>query len=191
LQLALAHLCRQSYGDGRDDVDTGYAWMSRYTLKFLDAYLKHDQAAVAFLKQTPADNGVPRHVMEVTYRAAHGTPASFDGLRRAAGKRGFAELPQIYAEMVKERPDFKPDEFLLSDWGTELIDEGHFPEAIEVLRLGSDLYPGSGAGYQLLGDAYRAAGQRNRAIEAYRKALELNALDGAAKRKLAAVQGEH
>ena len=43
----------------RADGIVGYAWVARYTLEFLDAYLKHDATAMAFLKRTPAENGVP------------------------------------------------------------------------------------------------------------------------------------
>jgi len=54
----------------RTDVDISYAWVARYTLAFLDAYLKRDAAARAFLRNTPAANGVPRHIMAVGFRAA-------------------------------------------------------------------------------------------------------------------------
>jgi Dienelactone hydrolase and related enzymes len=54
----------------REDVDTSYAWVARYTLEFLDAYLKHDTEAQAFLRNTPAANGVPKHIMSVNFRAA-------------------------------------------------------------------------------------------------------------------------
>jgi pimeloyl-ACP methyl ester carboxylesterase len=47
-----------------------YNWMARYTLEFLNAYLRHDEAAVLFLKRTPADNGVPRHLMAASLRPA-------------------------------------------------------------------------------------------------------------------------
>jgi dienelactone hydrolase len=51
-----------------------YNWMARYTLEFLNAYFKHDESAVLFLKQTPAENGVPRHLMAVNFRQASATP---------------------------------------------------------------------------------------------------------------------
>jgi hypothetical protein len=55
---------------GREDANTNHAWVALYTLKFLDAYLKHDASAKAFLEKTPAENGVPRHFMGITFRAA-------------------------------------------------------------------------------------------------------------------------
>jgi len=55
---------------GRDDTNMGYAWVARYTLEFLSAYLKSDTSAKAFLIRNPAENGVPGHTMGVTFRAA-------------------------------------------------------------------------------------------------------------------------
>jgi dienelactone hydrolase len=58
---------------GRDDANTSYAWAALYTLKFLDAYLKHDPSAKAFLEKTPAENGVPRHFMGIMFHPAQQT----------------------------------------------------------------------------------------------------------------------
>jgi pimeloyl-ACP methyl ester carboxylesterase len=54
----------------REDGIVGYAWVARYTLAFLDVYLKHDSAALAFLRNTPEENAVPRHTLAVSFRAA-------------------------------------------------------------------------------------------------------------------------
>jgi dienelactone hydrolase len=53
-----------------EDGMASYNWMARYTLEFLNAYLKHDDTAVLFLKRTPAENGVPKHLMAVSLRKA-------------------------------------------------------------------------------------------------------------------------
>ncbi len=55
---------------GREDANTSYAWVALYTLNFLDAYLKHDASAKAFLGKTPAENGVPKHFMGIKFRPA-------------------------------------------------------------------------------------------------------------------------
>ena len=59
---------------GRDDANTSYAWVARYTLNFLNAYLKQDASSKAFLERTPAENGVPKHFMDVTFRPAQVSP---------------------------------------------------------------------------------------------------------------------
>jgi pimeloyl-ACP methyl ester carboxylesterase len=50
---------------GREDANTSYAWVALYTLNFLDAYLKRDASAKAFLEKTPAENGVPKHFIGI------------------------------------------------------------------------------------------------------------------------------
>jgi pimeloyl-ACP methyl ester carboxylesterase len=60
---------------GRKDANTNHAWVALYTLKFLDAYLKHDASAKAFLGRTPAQNGVPKHFMGKVFRPAKQAPA--------------------------------------------------------------------------------------------------------------------
>jgi len=55
---------------GREDANTSYAWVALYTLNFLDAYLKHDGSAKAFLEKTPAENGVPKHFVGIKFNHA-------------------------------------------------------------------------------------------------------------------------
>lgn len=52
-----------------DEGAAGYTWVARYTLWFLDAYLKHDASSLARLKAAPSTNGVPRHVMDSQFRS--------------------------------------------------------------------------------------------------------------------------
>lgn len=47
-----------------------YNWTARYTLEFLDAYLKRSSAAAAFLRRMPTGNGVPPSLIDSTFRAA-------------------------------------------------------------------------------------------------------------------------
>jgi len=55
---------------GRDDANTSHAWVALYTLNFLNVYQKHDVSARAYLERTPAENGVPKHFMGITFRPA-------------------------------------------------------------------------------------------------------------------------
>jgi len=47
-----------------------YNYVALYTRNFLDAYLKHDTNAQAFLRHTPAENGIPSHLVAVDFRLA-------------------------------------------------------------------------------------------------------------------------
>jgi dienelactone hydrolase len=53
-----------------EDGAISYNWIARYTLEFLNAYLKNDSQAGAFLRSTPAENGVPQHLMAIAIRKA-------------------------------------------------------------------------------------------------------------------------
>ncbi|ULU24095.1 alpha/beta fold hydrolase [Dyella terrae] len=59
---------------GREDVNISYGWVARYTLAFLNAYLKGQATEMAFLKAAPAEHGVPKHFMSVDFRAAERSP---------------------------------------------------------------------------------------------------------------------
>jgi tetratricopeptide (TPR) repeat protein len=55
-----------------------------------------------------------------------------------------------------------------------LSSENHLPEATELLKLNVQLYPDSGNAFDSLGEAYMKSGQKERAIESYKKSLEKN-----------------
>ncbi len=168
----------------REDGITGYAWIARYTLHFLDAYLKHDAAAMSYLKKTPAENGVPKHFMTVNYRAAKGLPASLDAFRAELGRQGFDHAADIYAAMQKEKADFKLDQDAVSSWSGELISDNHLPEAITLLKLNVQMYPDSSGAYYDLAEAYVKSGQKQLAIESYKKSLEKDPNNEDAQQKL-------
>jgi dienelactone hydrolase len=172
----------------RADGIVGYAWVARYTLEFLDAYLKQDAAATAFLKKTPAENGVPLHMMTVDFRAAKGAPTTFEALRVGAGEKGFDHLAEVYAGMKKEKADFKVEESAMNDWATELEGDGHVAESVEVLKLNVVMYPESGNAWETLGEAQEKAGRKADAAESYQKALEKDPENMDAKRKLKALE---
>jgi hypothetical protein len=127
----------------RADGIVGYAWVARYTLEFLDAYLKHDAQAMAFLKKTPAEVGVPPHMMTVDFRAANGIPASLDAFRAELGRQGFDHASAIYAAMLKDQPDFKVNEETMNQWAYDLMAKGHLSEATDLFKLNVQMFPGS------------------------------------------------
>ena len=168
----------------RADGITGYAWMARYTVHFLDAYLKHDGGAMAWIKKTPAENGAPNHFLSASYRPAKGPPATLECFRIELGRQGFDHAEDIYAAMRKKSPTFKPDESAVNAWGFELLTDKHFPEAIDIFKLNAKNYPDSGNVYDSLGEAYVQAGQKQLAIDSYKKSLEKDPSNDNAKQKL-------
>lgn len=171
----------------RADGIVGYAWIARYTLEFLDAYLKHDAEAMAFLKKKPAEVGVPPHLLTVDFRAAKGMAPTLDAFRVELGKQGFDHASAIYAAMLKDNADFKLDEAAVNQWGLDLMEKNHLTEATELLKLNVQVFPSSSNAYDSLGEAYMKAGQKQLAIDNYKKSLELDPENDNAKEKLKAL----
>jgi hypothetical protein len=86
---------------------------------------------MAFLKKTPAEVGVPPHMVTVDFRAGKGIPATLDGFRAELGRQGFDHAPAIYAAMLKDQSDFKLDEAAVIRWAYDLMEENHLSEATD------------------------------------------------------------
>jgi dienelactone hydrolase len=169
---------------GREDAITGYAWVAKYTLKFLDAYLKHDSDALRFIKASPAQNGLPRHVMAVNFRAGTHVTRSYEDFRAEIGRRGFSHASQIYSAFQMEDPKFTLDEAAIADWADELIGDEHWAEGIALLNLNTKIHLRSSVASMQLGDAYRISGMKQRAVCSYQQALSRDPSNGFAKLKL-------
>ncbi len=168
----------------RADGTTGYRWVAQYTLHFLDAYLKHDAAAMEWIKNKPVENGAPPHFLTASYRAGSGAPATLESFREQLHQKGFDHATEVYAAFQKQDPAFKLDEGSINGWGYELMGDNHLPEAIEVFKLNVSLNPDSGNVYDSLGEAYMKSGDKQHSIEFYKKSLEKNPSNDNAKDKL-------
>jgi hypothetical protein len=168
----------------RADGRVGYAWMARYTLQFLNAYLKQDPGASAYLRKTPTQNGAPSHFMTANFRAAVGVPASLAGFRAEVGRRGFEHAEATYSEMRSTAPDFRLEEVALNDWAEELIDADRRQEAILLLSFNVSTFPDSRVAHANLGRACQVSGQHQRAIDCFRIALQKNRYGADVRRKL-------
>jgi dienelactone hydrolase len=174
----------QSYS--RDEVRAAYSWTVRYTRAFLDAYLKQDAAALAFLKAKPIANGAPKHMMTMKVRPASATPPSKAAFVAEFRRRQFRDAGIIYDAMRKDAPDFKLHAAELKTLGDELMGKNMPQGAAELFKLGIVLAPRWGALQNGLGEAYEAAGEPTLALAAYEQALVLdpNMASAAARVKL-------
>jgi tetratricopeptide (TPR) repeat protein len=127
---------------------------------------------MAWIKKTPAENGAPSHFLSASYRPAKGLPATLESFRMELGRQGFDHAQDIYAAMQKESPNFKLDESTVDSWGNELMTDNQLPEAIDIFLLNAKNYPDSGSVYDSLGEAYMQSGQKQLAIDNYKKSLE-------------------
>lgn len=96
-------------------------------------------------------------------------------LREAVSAGNFPLAAERYRLWKAEPANAYADpEIEVNGLGYELLAAKHAEKAIEVFKLNVAAYPRSANAYDSLGEAYRSRGDRDRAIQSYRKALELN-----------------
>lgn len=95
-----------------------------------------------------------------------------------------------YRELKRSQPDrYDFNEASLNRLGYMLLERKRTPDAIAVFKLNAEEYPKSGNVYARLAEAYEKDGQKQLAIENYRKAVEIDANDQGAKDRLKALEG--
>jgi dienelactone hydrolase len=174
----------------RAEVEQSYSWAARYVLRFLDAYLKTDATAAAFLEANPERNGVPRHLLEITARKSIGAPPTREALAAQLAVRGFDAIPQVYAEMRARDADFELTEEEFNNWGYGLLQRDNKKAAVAVLKFATALFPKSFNAFDSLGEAYQADGNKALAVANYRKSLELNPANQNAADRIKSMQSE-
>lgn len=160
------------FGDySRDEALLAHGWMGRYVLAFLDAYLRGDSAAKAFMANKPAANGVPAHLLSVDVHRAEGEPATLATLAGQYARHGHKELDAVYRAMTQREPAFKPDERALIAWGEKFLEAKRYAEATEIYVLATGLYPDSGRAQFYLAMTHDRSGNNAAALAAYRRVL--------------------
>lgn len=82
------------------------------------------------------------------------------------------------------------DEASMNGLGYELLTASRNAEAIEVFRLNAEVFPGSANAQDGLAEAYMKTGKRDKAIEHYKRSLELNSENENARDKLMELEEE-
>ena len=122
------------------DKRTGYEAICRYTLEFLNAKVKQDPKAEAFLKQQPEQNGYQLAIVET--RAGLKIPPSEEEFMKILREQGFAAAKAIQQETKSKDPDYDIyDPITLVDFGRELVDQKKSKDAIEILKFNSECIP--------------------------------------------------
>ncbi|HKF06104.1 MAG TPA: alpha/beta fold hydrolase [Candidatus Sulfotelmatobacter sp.] len=105
--------------------------------------------------------------------AAKKTPAS-EFWTLADQKGGAARAAEFYQETRKRDPQvFVAPEFAINLLGYDRLQAGDKDEAIELFKLNTEAYPASANAQDSLSDGYLAAGQKELALAAEEKCVEL------------------
>lgn len=103
-------------------------------------------------------------------------------------------LEAMVAEFHRLKSGSDPDVYVaeseLNAFGYALLRRKQVNEAIEVLKLNVEAYPQSANVYDSLGEAYMLRGDKEQAIENYRKALEIDPTMESAKQMLKKLSGQ-
>ncbi|HEX3820042.1 MAG TPA: hypothetical protein VHW45_06905 [Candidatus Sulfotelmatobacter sp.] len=167
---------------GREDANTSYSWVALYMLQFLNAYVKHDAPARAFLGRTPAENGVPRHIMEIRF-----SPNSFAEIMRLAARTGEESAWKAFQSFAANPMHryMTGEERTINRLGYAFLQEKDPWSAVVLFKLITKAYPDSANAWDSLGDGYEATNDIQDARMAYARSVELNPDNEHAKGELA------
>jgi dienelactone hydrolase len=151
------------------DKRAGYETICRYTVQFLNAKVKQDLQAEAFLKQQPAQN----ESVIVEMRPGLKIPPSEEEFMKILREQGLATAKAIHEETLSKDPEYEIyDPITLVDFGRELVDQKKTKDAIDVLNFNSEVYPDVWETYELMGTIYMNEGNKDLAIQNFEKVLE-------------------
>lgn len=165
----------KSFGDyQRADVLQAYRSGVLYVHQFLDAHLKNDAKALAFMKQSPLKNGIAPQVMSMRFQPATFTVAGESDFLRAFSGNGFKDAQTIYTSMRTSSPDFQLNALNLNNLGYQLLNGKNARGAVELFKLATHIEPRFGNAFDSEGEAYEALGDTAAAIVAYEKAVAVD-----------------
>jgi CubicO group peptidase (beta-lactamase class C family) len=96
-------------------------------------------------------------------------------LRKAIDKVGIEEAARQFREERRQHPDtFKVNEGGLNSMGYGYLRSKKIKEAIEIFKLNVEVFPASSNVYDSLAEAYMENGDKELAIQNYKKSIELN-----------------
>jgi tetratricopeptide (TPR) repeat protein len=147
---------------------------AEYVRHFLDAYVRRDAAALAWLGKAPAENGFPTEA--ITLERLDGvTPAptsrEFIALVESVGIGRAMDRFRAARESDPNAPIFQ--ELEVNRLGYQLMNLARRAEGIEVFRANTELYPTSANTYDSLSEAYETIGDSVNAVRYARRTLEV------------------
>lgn len=95
-------------------------------------------------------------------------------LRKNLREQGFDKAIEFVKKEQKANPAFKPKEDELNDWAYRMMANKQEKEALEIFKLNVYLFPKSWNVYDSYGEILLKMGDKGKAIEMYRKSIELN-----------------
>jgi hypothetical protein len=147
---------------------------AEYIRHFLDAYLRHDAAALAWLGKTPAENGFPAEAIALERFPAvtpAPTSAEFVAMVESGGIQNAMSRLRTARQGDSDAPIFQ--ELEINRLGYQLMNSGKRMEGIEVFKANTEFYPTSANTWDSLSEAYETVGDSANAVSMARRTLEV------------------
>lgn len=158
-------------GERRDTIERAFLAWNRVTRDFFDAHLKGDRPALERISRLPDSLDVPAKFVTLERKpadAAVPTEAQF----LEAFEEDFPRATALYRRLLTERREAPISEAALNLIGYQFLALGRTADGVSALSLNLEAFPESANAHDSLADAFLAAGNRGRALELSRKALE-------------------
>lgn len=170
----IASLKRDSTGQfSRQNID-GYKTSSQYFLNFYGAYLSEDNPSENFLEANPVENDIEAGALIVTVLPADEAPPTEAQFMNIIVERGVETAIQLYRKFKPSNPEhifFR--EANINVLGYQYLQTGRVQEALSLLELNTEAFPTSANTWDSYGEACMATGDYPKALENYKKALEI------------------
>lgn len=157
-------------GDRRDHPTAGMMGGGR------SAFFVYPKDHVAVVIMTNLAGAYPEEMADpIAARFIPGmTLTGVTALRDRLETEGFDQAERIVRELVARDGPASLPESDLNNWAYRLLSGGKIDDALTLMKLIVVLNPASGNAYDSLAEVYARSGDRVRAIENYRRSLELD-----------------
>jgi CubicO group peptidase (beta-lactamase class C family) len=113
-------------------------------------------------------------VPDILNAVGFGIPRVITTLQAELMKKGFDHVLDIVNDPQHKQLKSQLREADVNAWGYRLRGQGQQKQALEIFKLNVSLFPASANTYDSLADAYEGLGNRDLAVENYKRSLALN-----------------
>lgn len=162
-------------------------------VRFFDAYLQGSTGARASLHETPESLGFSGAIEEIRRKGGTARPPREDDLLNLIIEKGISPAAPVIERAAREFPGRSLIKEDVLNWlGYHFLYWwGRTEEAVGVFELNAKLHPDSANAFDSLAEACDVVGRKKKAIENYKKSLELNPRNQNAVRNLERLGAEH
>jgi len=170
----IASLKQDSTGQLTPQNINGYKTSSKYVLNFYRAYLSEDGSSEKFLEADPVDNDIAAGALTVTFLPADEAPPTEVQFMSIINEKGVETAIQLYRKFKPSNPEhIFFQEANINVLGYQYLQTGRVQEALSLLELNTEAFPTSANTWDSYGEVCMAVGDYPKALENYKKALEI------------------